>query len=63
LVQCPTLAQLLQMDKDKDGRISLADWKSTLASEPLLLEAFGPCLPAKGDAEALLERCREADNH
>ena len=36
---------LKKMDVDKDGRISYADFEETVKSEPLLLEAFGPCLP------------------
>jgi len=53
---------LRKMDKDKDGRIGAADWTASIAAEPLLLEAFGPCLPLQGDAEAFLERCKEADH-
>ena len=34
-----------KMDVDKDGKINLDDFKSTVIKEPLLLEAFGPCLP------------------
>ncbi|KAL1514258.1 hypothetical protein ABEB36_003544 [Hypothenemus hampei] len=36
-----------KMDKDKDGKISLSDYKKTVAGEPLLLEAFGRCLPSE----------------
>ena len=35
-----------KMDRDKDGRISFSDFKQTVTDEPLLLEAFGNCLPS-----------------
>jgi hypothetical protein len=47
---------LRKMDLDKDGRVSFADWKETIRLEPLLLEAFGPCLPSKKSAEVFLEK-------
>jgi Ca2+-binding EF-hand superfamily protein len=34
-----------KMDVDRDGKINLFDFKTTVTKEPLLLEAFGPCLP------------------
>ncbi|XP_050304598.1 calaxin-like [Anthonomus grandis grandis] len=34
-----------KLDKDKDGKVSLEDYRETVAAEPLLLEAFGRCLP------------------
>ena len=36
---------LKKMDVDKDGRICQDDFEQTIQEEPLLLEAFGPCLP------------------
>ena len=33
------------MDDDKDGRVSFDDFKATVKNDPLMLEAFGPCLP------------------
>ena len=36
---------LKKMDVDKDGRICQDDFELTIMAEPLLLEAFGPCLP------------------
>ncbi|KAF7271161.1 calaxin [Rhynchophorus ferrugineus] len=39
---------LKKMDKDKDGKVSLTDYKETVTGEPLLLEAFGRCLPTEG---------------
>ena len=35
------------MDLDKDGRICFEDFEETVKSEPLLLEAFGACLPGE----------------
>ena len=34
-----------KMDDDKDGKVSFADFETTVKNEPLMLEAFGPCLP------------------
>ena len=36
---------LKKMDDDKDGRVSFDDFKATVKNDPLMLEAFGPCLP------------------
>lgn len=36
-----------KIDKDKDGRISLEDYQKTVEEEPLLIEAFGKCLPSE----------------
>ena len=36
---------LKKMDQDHDGRVSLADYETTVKQDPLLLEAFGQCLP------------------
>ena len=38
---------LKKMDLDKDGRIGFEDFEETVQSEPLLLEAFGACLPGE----------------
>ena len=35
-----------KMDRDRDGRISFSDFYGTVREEPLLLEAFGNCLPS-----------------
>ena len=43
-----------KMDRDKDGRISFSDFSHTVREEPLLLEAFGNCLPT---SPAGLEFC------
>ena len=36
---------LRKMDDDRDGRISFSDFSSSVTKEPLMMEAFGPCLP------------------
>ncbi|KAJ8967436.1 hypothetical protein NQ314_002884 [Rhamnusium bicolor] len=36
-----------KIDKDKDGKVSLQDYRTTVEEEPLLLEAFGRCLPSE----------------
>ena len=34
-----------KMDHDHDGKISFSDFSMTVLKEPLLMEAFGTCLP------------------
>ena len=34
-----------KMDRDRDGKISFQDFNDTVARQPLLMEAFGECLP------------------
>ncbi|KAJ0182275.1 hypothetical protein K1T71_001644 [Dendrolimus kikuchii] len=46
---------LKKMDIDKDGRVSSEDYKESVEQEPLLLEAFGQCLPSKRHAAAFLK--------
>ncbi|EDV91893.1 EF-hand calcium-binding domain-containing protein 1 [Drosophila grimshawi] len=36
---------LKKFDLDKDGKVSMDDFMGTVAAEPLLIEAFGQCLP------------------
>ncbi|XP_018782932.1 PREDICTED: EF-hand calcium-binding domain-containing protein 1-like isoform X1 [Bactrocera latifrons] len=38
---------LKKFDLDKDGKVSIEDFMSTLEAEPLLLQAFGQCLPSE----------------
>ncbi|XP_022246137.1 EF-hand calcium-binding domain-containing protein 1-like [Limulus polyphemus] len=45
---------LKKMDYDRDGRLSADDFKRSVQEEPLLLEAFGPCLPDDKVREAFL---------
>lgn len=42
---------LKKMDLDKDGKLSLADFKTSIENEPLLIEVFGPCLPEEEKVE------------
>ena len=37
---------LRKMDHDHDGKVSFSDFSITVAEEPLLMEAFGNCLPS-----------------
>lgn len=43
-----------KLDKDKDGKVSLQDYKLSIAEEPLLLQAFGTCLPSDRAKETFL---------
>jgi len=36
---------LKKFDVDHDGKISFRDYETAVIEEPLLLEAFGQCLP------------------
>ncbi|XP_073831852.1 calaxin [Musca autumnalis] len=36
---------LKKFDVDKDGKVSLEDFMTTVTTQPLLIEAFGQCLP------------------
>lgn len=38
---------LRKFDVDKDGKVSFQDYLATVTEEPLLLEAFGQCLPSE----------------
>ncbi|XP_052750196.1 calaxin isoform X2 [Galleria mellonella] len=46
---------LKKLDVDKDGRVSIEDYRAAVDQEPLLLEAFGQCLPTKRQATAFLK--------
>ncbi|XP_075985074.1 calaxin [Anticarsia gemmatalis] len=46
---------LRKLDVDKDGRVSIDDYRQAVDQEPLLLEAFGQCLPSKRHAIAFLK--------
>ncbi|KAJ6640753.1 EF-hand calcium-binding domain-containing protein 1, partial [Pseudolycoriella hygida] len=37
---------LKKFDIDKDGKVSFEDYSAAIAEEPLLIEAFGQCLPS-----------------
>ena len=34
-----------KMDHDRDGRVSYDDFSETVYKDPLMMEAFGNCLP------------------
>lgn len=46
---------LKKMDLDKDGRICYEDFEETVKSEPLLLEAFGTCLPRERQLDSFMK--------
>ncbi|CAG4977146.1 unnamed protein product [Parnassius apollo] len=46
---------LKKLDVDKDGKVSLDDYRQAVEQEPLLLEAFGQCLPSRRQALAFLK--------
>ena len=52
---------LRKLDIDKDGKVSLVDWSSTVRKEPLMMEAFGPCLPSKRAIDIFMKKI-EAEN-
>ncbi|KAJ8921788.1 hypothetical protein NQ315_008414 [Exocentrus adspersus] len=43
-----------KMDIDRDGKISYNDFKQTVLKQPMLLEAFGKCLPSRPDVHTFL---------
>ena len=47
---------LKKLDKDKDGRVSFQDWSTTVSAEPLMMEAFGPCLPTERNSSAFMTK-------
>lgn len=42
------------MDIDRDGKISYNDYKQCVMKHPVLLEAFGQCLPSRRNITAFL---------
>lgn len=48
---------LKKMDLDHDGRLSYQDYSEAVRNEPLLLEAFGPCLPSSWVSVSIRHRC------
>ncbi|CAB3241141.1 unnamed protein product [Arctia plantaginis] len=46
---------LRKLDVDKDGVVSIDDYRQAVEQEPLLLEAFGQCLPSKRHALTFLK--------
>lgn len=49
---------LRKLDKDKDGKLSLLDYQKSITEEPLLLEAFGNCLPTDRARDTFLTTIR-----
>ncbi|ELU15013.1 hypothetical protein CAPTEDRAFT_207746 [Capitella teleta] len=45
-----------KMDDDQDHRLSFKDFHAAVLREPLLIECFGPCLPADKDVKGFLEK-------
>ncbi|XP_069702713.1 calaxin [Periplaneta americana] len=45
---------LRKLDMDRDGKISFQDFQTAVRQEPLLLEAFGQCLPAEGACQTFM---------
>lgn len=45
---------LKKLDVDHDGKISFRDYETAIKEEPLLLEAFGQCLPTEESCAAFL---------
>ncbi|CAK9833851.1 CLXN [Anthophora retusa] len=45
---------LKKLDVDRNGKISFQDYKLAVLEEPLLLEAFGQCLPTDENCAAIL---------
>lgn len=45
---------LKKFDHDKDGKLSFADFRTSVTEEPLLLEAFGNCLPSESATVSFL---------
>ncbi|XP_026738788.1 EF-hand calcium-binding domain-containing protein 1 [Trichoplusia ni] len=46
---------LKKLDVDKDGTVSMDDYRQAVDQEPLLLEAFGQCLPSKRHCTTFLK--------
>ncbi|CAI9741919.1 EF-hand calcium-binding domain-containing protein 1 [Octopus vulgaris] len=45
---------LKKMDVDHDARLSFSDYRTSVIAEPLLIEAFGPCLPTEEQKELFM---------
>lgn len=45
---------LKKLDHDKDGKLNFSDFQHTVSEEPLLLEAFGQCLPSESATVSFL---------
>lgn len=45
---------LRKIDVDKDGKISFDDYLQSVTAEPLLIEAFGQCLPTEAACQTFI---------
>ncbi|XP_046412761.1 EF-hand calcium-binding domain-containing protein 1 [Neodiprion virginianus] len=45
---------LRKLDVDRDGKVSFQDYETAIKEEPLLLEAFGQCLPTEENCVSFL---------
>ena len=45
-----------KMDCDKDGKVSYSDYVSTVMKDPLMMEAFGACLPSNRSTNIFLKK-------
>lgn len=45
---------LKKFDHDKDGKLNFTDFQTAVTEEPLLLEAFGQCLPSESATVSFL---------
>lgn len=46
---------LKKLDVNHDGKISFEDYEKAIIKEPLLLEAFGQCLPTEENCTAFIK--------
>ncbi|XP_043486402.1 EF-hand calcium-binding domain-containing protein 1 [Polistes fuscatus] len=46
---------LKKLDVDRDGKISFEDYETAVKKEPLLLEAFGQCLPTEENCTTFIK--------
>ena len=50
------------MDRDRDGKIGFTDFRDTVAKQPLLMEAFGECLPYNKGKYSQMNKFKISDN-
>nr|CAD7599952.1 unnamed protein product [Timema genevievae] len=49
---------LRKLDQDKDGKVSFSDFQIAVKEEPLLMEAFGQCLPVENSCQTFISTLR-----
>ena len=52
-----------KMDDDKDGKVSFEDFQICVRNNPLMLEAFGPCLPTGKVMDNILQTFSTTEVH